>query len=272
MTGKKVIGFLKKITKSINHLCKRQWILTLFLSFLFRQAKRKMSRCPIENCPYYGTPDQDDKCNTSGAAFSLEEPKLSPSETAPSRCSHCSGRLFARRTTPLSEKEALEAMGWDAADVFPSPQEFEERMLFMRTTKQLPLVGADNSFSVQRAIEFIGLEPTKLLSVDMVLRVWNEVVRPRWLGGLAFQKALVRLTLVKWLLPKDDFGVGLCYFGRFGDGPTEARFVRNYISDRVSYTPPRVILPPCPSDGGEGGGGGGGGGRQVVVCVAEGTR
>lgn len=201
-----------------------------------------MFRCAVENCPFYGTPDQDNKC------------------------SHCSGRLSARRTTPLSEEEALEAMGWEAADVFPSAEEFEERMLWMRTTQQqLPFLGTDNNVSVDRAIEFIGLERTKSLSVAMALRVWNEVVKPRWLNGLAFQKALVRLTMATWLLPHNEFGVGLCYFGRFGDGPTEARFVRNYVSRRrVSYSQAVVmsereggrsaVLGACEESAGGGGG------------------
>ena len=102
--------------------------------------------------------------------------------------------------------------------------------MWMRTTRQqIPYLGSDNGVSVDLATEFIGMPASKRLSVVMALRIWNEVVVARGLPGLAFQKALVRLTLASWLLPSYDFGVGKCYCGYFDDGPTEARFVRNFV-------------------------------------------
>ena len=170
-----------------------------------------MSRCLSTKCPFYGTMEQQHKCSQCYADAN-------------------GNGTVTRRTSHLTEAEALEALGWNPLEVFPSTEEFEERLLWMRTTRQsLPYLGSDNGVSVDLATEFIGVPHSKRLSVDMALRIWNEVVVARSLPGLAFQKALVRLTLASWLLPSYDFGVGKCYCGYFDDGPTEARFVRNFV-------------------------------------------
>ena len=140
------------------------------------------------------------------------------------------GTKHTKHTKHLTEAEALEALGLTPSDVFPSAKDFEERIMWMRTTRQQPpYLGSDNGVSVDLATEFIGMPASKRLSVDMALRIWKEVVCARGLPGLAFQKALVRLTLASWCLPSHDFGVGKCYCGYFDDGPTEARFVHNFV-------------------------------------------
>jgi hypothetical protein len=206
-----------------------------------------MSRCLSLDCPYYGTAYQGYKCSQcSGQCSSQCSGQLCPNggngndndndndkgndkgngsqSINPRRIKH------TKHTKHLTEAEALEALGWIPSDVFPSAKELEERILWMRTTRQqVPFLGSDNGVSVDLATEFIGIETSKRLSVDMALRIWNEVVCARGLPGLPFQKALVRLTFASWLLPSRDFGVGKCYCGYFDDGPTEARFVRNFV-------------------------------------------
>jgi hypothetical protein len=192
------------------------------------QNKENMSRCLSLDCPYYGTAYQGYKCSQCSWQGSRQ---LCPNVGKGSKGSDKgSESINPQRTKHLTEAEALEALGWTASDVFPSAKELEERILWMRTTRQqVPFLGSDNGVSVDLATEFIGVPASKRLSVDMALRIWNEVVCARGLPGLPFQKALVRLTLASWLLPSRDFGVGKCYCGYFDDGPTEARFVRNFV-------------------------------------------
>jgi hypothetical protein len=187
-----------------------------------------MSRCLSLDCPYYGTAYQGYKCSQcSGQGSGQFCPNVGKGSDKGSES------INSRRTKHLTEAEALEALGWTACDVFPSTKQFEERLLWMRTTRQqVPFLESDNGISVDLATEFIGMPASKRLSVDMALRIWNEVVCVRGLPGLAFQKALVRLA--SWLLPSRDFGVGKCYCGYFDDGPTEARFVRNFVQRVLS--------------------------------------
>jgi len=175
-----------------------------------------MSRCLARRCPLYGTIENEGMCSQHG-----NDPTLKP---IPSR--------------HLSEAESLDALGWTAEEVFPTLEEFEERLLWMRTTRQLPILGSDNSVSVQAATEFIGIPDTQCLSVDMAMRIWTEVVMPRGLNPLAFQKALVHRTLANWILPSRDFGVGKCYFGHFDNGPTQAKHVHHFVPLRYREPPP----------------------------------
>jgi hypothetical protein len=83
--------------------------------------------------------------------------------------------------------------------------------------------------SVQRTREFIGLGLNRPLSVDMAHRLMKAATEAG-VSQLALQKALVHDTFASWLLaPLPEYSVGLCYFGNFDNGPTQARHARNYV-------------------------------------------
>lgn len=162
------------------------------------------NKCSTLACPFFGTREQNNQC------------------------SHCSGRIRPARQEHLSEDEALTALVL-TREIFPTKEEFDERILWMTKTRQISFMGSDNHHSVQLAREFIGLGLTKPLSVEQALRIWREVVLPRGLNELAFQKALVVDTFAPWLLPLSDFSVGRCYFGTFDYGPKLPRHAKNFV-------------------------------------------
>ena len=180
-------------------------------------------QCVAGDCCAHGAVTDATECAECGSTT-----KACPfyRTTEHARCSRCDGRTV--EPVVIGEVEALATMNIGEGAFVPDA-EVEERALWIQKSKnwQDLFAACDD---IQRASHALHLGGRRLrVAAAEKLMTAIESKNMGHHTNCAYQKAIVIATTCPWLLSKGMFWVGLCYFGRFGDGPTKTTHVHNYI-------------------------------------------